>query len=83
MDLKKQFSHYCEHCNYKVVMVGDYGVGKTTLFRRIKADKPFQRTERNSETSNVGSCSQQYTDSIDFCTKSFEMESGKTVQVRL
>lgn len=72
--MKKQFSHFCDHCTYKVVMVGDFGVGKTTLFHRIKGEK--------TAAYQAGSV-RQYSDSVDYCTKMFEVAPGRTAQVNL
>ena len=72
--IMKQFSRNCAHCNYKVILLGDYGVGKTTLFRRIKTGRRAQRMDSRSSG---------YDDTIDCCTKSFKLENGKVVQVSI
>lgn len=53
---------------YKVVLLGELGVGKTSLFRRLK-DNTFDEYQ----TSTTG---------IDSCTKLVKVD-GQTVMVRL
>lgn len=74
---KKQFSRNCAHCNYKVILLGDYGVGKTSLFRKLKGGKQPQSLDSITSSSGVSH------DTIDYCTKVFTMSSGKKVQVKL
>ena len=57
---------------YKVVLLGDYGVGKTSLFRRLR-DGSFAEGLSTS-LSSVG---------MDKCTRSFQMDNGTSVKVSL
>jgi len=52
--------------SYKVVLLGELGVGKTSLFRRLK-DNTFDK-------------SQPATSGIDSCTKVMEVD-GETIMV--
>lgn len=70
--LKKQFSRTCTHYNYKVILLGDYGVGKTSLFARIKYPESTLPFTHGSTTNQ---------DTIDHCTTTFEIASRKKVQV--
>ena len=73
---RKQFSRNCTHCNYKVILLGDYGVGKTSLFHRIKSGKQFHRQKRTVSNLSI------YEDSIDYCSRTFTVQGGREVQVR-
>ena len=77
--LKKQFSKVCSHVHYKVILLGDYGVGKTSLFARIKAGDQHDPSESSLSTSRSSSTQ---SDTIDHCVRTFVLESGKKVQVR-
>jgi len=56
-------------CEFNVVLVGRYGVGKTTLFRTIRAGKPY---EADGEDLDEGVDRLFYTKTVD----------GKDVRVR-
>ena len=49
--------------NYKIIMLGGVGVGKTSLFHRIKTDK-FLEDVVGSSRSTVGSDVYQYSTTI-------------------
>ncbi len=59
----------CRRHLHKVILLGNLGVGKTSMFRRLRDGKyhDFLRS-----VSNVG---------VDKHTKAFRMESGETVFV--
>ena len=77
--LKKQFSCNCNHYNYKVILLGDYGVGKTSLFRRIKNVRSSSKQQLQRLDSRLASA--VYQDTIDYCSRAFTLQNGKTVQV--
>ena len=79
--LKKQFSCNCTHYNYKVIILGDYGVGKTSLFRRIKNIGFCSRPQLHRLDSRLTSA--VYQDTIDYCSRTFTLRDGKRVQVNL
>ena len=78
--LRKQFSRNCRHYNYKVILLGDYGVGKTSLFRRIRngGSSPKQLRRGDSRLASA-----VYQDTIDHCSRNFTLQNGKRVQVGL
>lgn len=57
---------------YKVVLVGCFGVGKTSLFWRLKTGQFME----HHETEESGRCLS------DRCTVNYVMQSGDVVQVR-
>ena len=77
--LKKQFSCNCNHYNYKVILLGDYGVGKTSLFHRIKNVRSSSKQQLQRLDSRLASA--VYQDTIDYCSRAFTLQNGKTVQV--
>ena len=77
--LKKQFSCNCNHYNYKVILLGDYGVGKTSLFRRIKNVRSSSKQQLQRLDSRLASA--VYQDTIDYCSRAFTLQNGKIVQV--
>lgn len=64
-------THPTCHPVYKVVLVGCFGVGKTSLFWRLKTGQFMHH-----ETEDSGKCLS------DRCTISYIMQSGVVVQVR-
>ena len=42
-------------CEFSAVLVGRYGVGKSTLFKTIKNGKPPDVSERSSDDTGVDS----------------------------
>ena len=76
--LRKQFSHNCSHHNYKVILLGDYGVGKTSLFRRIKNVGSSSKQQLQRLDSRASAVCQ---DTIDYCSRAFTLQDGKRVQV--
>lgn len=61
---------YCSR--YKVILVGDYGVGKTSLFKRLRGESFY---ERPSSTLSKGVGREK-------CTKSYTLHNGDLVTVR-
>ena len=80
--LKKQFSRNCSHYNYKVILLGDYGVGKSSLFRRIRngvsSSRQSHRCRLDSRLTSIV-CH----DTIDYCSRAFTLRDGEKVQVGL
>lgn len=58
---------------YKVVLLGDYGVGKTSLFRRLR-DGSF--ADGTTPWTTDATCA-----GLDKCTKTFRTVDGKSVMV--
>jgi len=52
-----------------VILLGDYGVGKTSLFKRLRGE-PF--LERGHSTEGLGT---------DRCTKSYTLKNGEKLVV--
>ena len=60
-------TRYSKRRRYKVILLGDYGVGKTSLFKRLRGE-PFH------ERSTDGICT-------DTCTKSYTLNNGEKLLV--
>ena len=68
--IRRQFSRACNHLKYKVIFLGDFGVGKTTLFTWLKDGEP---PDTQCSISNcIG---------IDKCSVPFTLQDGQEVQV--
>ena len=61
-----------QECVYKVVLVGSYSVGKTSLFWRLKTGQ-FMHHEAGDAASSSSV--------TDRCTVSYVMRTGTVVQV--
>ena len=60
-------------CVYKVVLVGSYSVGKTSLFWRLKTGQFMEHQEAGDAASSLSV--------TDRCTVSYVMRTGTVVQV--
>ncbi|RWS05459.1 ras-related protein Rab-30-like protein 1 [Dinothrombium tinctorium] len=62
---------------FKVILVGEYGVGKTSLFRRFSTNT-FLDTD-----SMTPSASRRSTLGLDHCARKFETKSLKAIKIQL
>ena len=64
------FMAYCS--SYKVILLGDYGVGKTSLLKRLRGES-FHEQSSSIKSKGVGR---------EKCTKSYTLHNGDSVVVR-